>query len=111
MKAVSVGEEADGTLVLVLRGELDYTNAGPMAAVIRETVAHRQPRAVCVDLAAVSFLDSSGIGVLVQALHAAEGAGAGFRVRRPSDKVFDQLRSSGLLELFGLADAEPEPPG
>ncbi|SNY64239.1 STAS domain-containing protein [Paractinoplanes atraurantiacus] len=109
MRAVSVGADGDGTLVVVLRGELDYTNSRDVATVIREAVAERRPPAVRVDLAEVGFLDSSGIGVLVQALQAAEDVPAGFRVQNPRDKVLDQLRISGLLELFGLVDAAAGP--
>ena len=111
MQAVSVGEAAGGTLVLVLRGEIDYTIAERVAVVMCDAVADRSPPAVCVDVTAVSFLDSSGVGVLVQAMQAAEAVGARFSVQNPNDKVFDQLQISGLLDLFGLADAEPDASG
>src|SRR5262245_25710296 len=104
MRTVSLEPGADGALDVVLRGELDFTNATGAATAIRAAIADRRPRAVRVDLAEVSFLDSSGIGVLVQAMQAAEQVGAGFRVERACDKVADQLHISGLLEAFGLAD-------
>ncbi|WP_433294001.1 STAS domain-containing protein [Actinoplanes sp. CA-030573] len=107
MQAVSIGPEVDGTLTISLRGEVDFTNAEGAAAVIRGALAERHPRAVCVDVAEVSFLDSSGIGVLVNAMQAAEDISAGFRVENPRYKIFDQLRMSGLLDSFGLAEAPP----
>ncbi|WP_433379399.1 STAS domain-containing protein [Actinoplanes sp. CA-142083] len=105
MQAVSVGADVDGSLAVVLRGELDFTNAGEIAAVILESVADSRPLAVRVDVAEVSFLDSSGIGVLVHAMRAAEEVSAKFEVQNPRAKVLDQLRLSGLLEPFGLSDA------
>ncbi|MEU4690111.1 STAS domain-containing protein [Actinoplanes sp. NPDC023714] len=105
MQAVSLGEEADGTLVLTLCGELDFTNAGTVAAVIREAVAGHRPPAVRIDVAGVGFLDSSGVGVLVQGLQSAEEVAARFAVVNPGDKVYDQLRISGLLELFNVSGA------
>ena len=111
MQAVSIGVDVDGTLCVVLRGELDFTNAREIAAMIGEAVRHRRPGSVRVDLAEVTFLDSSGIGLLVQAMRAAEDIRAGFRAENPTDKVLDQLRISGLLEPFGLTEAAPDPSG
>ncbi len=100
MTPVTVAAAADGALEVVLRGEIDYTNAAHINEVVRTAVAGSAPPTVRVDLAAVTFLDSSGIGVLVHALKVADASGAGFRVRGPGPKVLDQLRITGLDELF-----------
>jgi anti-sigma B factor antagonist len=100
--------DAEDVLAVVLSGELDFTNASPVAAAVRETISARRPAAVRVDLAAVSFLDSSGIGVLVRAMRAAGEVSAGFRVVNPTDKVLDQLRSACLLDVFGLSESMQE---
>jgi anti-sigma B factor antagonist len=121
MQLLSVGAEGD-TLVLTLRGEIDFTNAAATTETIRSAVADmrrladpaqvlahgQRPARVRVDIAEVTFLDSSGIGVLVSALRAAQEAGAAFRVEHPNPNVFDQLGTAGLLEAFGLTDAEAE---
>ena len=105
MQLLSVGVEGD-TLVLTLRGEIDFTNAAATTETVRSAVAGQRPALVRVDLAGVTFLDSSGIGVLVTAMRAAHEVGAGFRVEHPNANVFDQLGTAGLLEAFGLVDAE-----
>ena len=105
MQPLSVGTEGDA-LVLTLTGEIDFTNAAPTTESLREAVARERPALVRVDLTAVTFLDSSGIGVLVSAMRAAGDAGAGFLVEHPNPNVFDQLATAGLLEAFGLANAE-----
>jgi anti-anti-sigma factor len=97
-----VGPDVDGLLTVLLHGELDFSNTGEFAAVIRAALEEHRPRAVCIDLSAVTFLDSSGIGLLVQAMWAAEAVPARFQVRDPQPLVLDQLRLSGLLEPFGL---------
>ena len=104
MQTVSIDVGLGGVLNVVLRGEVDFTNAAPTVDVVREAVVDRRPSAVRVDLGAVTFLDSSGIGVLVQAMKAAAAIDATFRVEHPNGKVFDQLRISGLLESFGVAE-------
>lgn len=103
MQRVSIDVGPDGSLDVALRGEIDFTNAATSAEAIRAAIVAERPAAVRVDLAAVTFLDSSGIGVLVQAMKAATAAGADFRVAHPTDKVLDQLHTAGLLEPFGVA--------
>jgi anti-sigma B factor antagonist len=105
MTPVSVTPGADGVLEVTLRGELDYTNAAQVNEVIRTAVAERAPTGVRVDLTAVSFLDSSGIGVIVTALKAARAVRADFRVRGPNAKILNQLEVTGLLELFPVEEA------
>ena len=103
MDSVSVVTAAEARLRVVLRGEIDFANAAQIIQRIRQAIARHRPQAVEVDLSAVTFLDSTGIGVLVNAMRAAHGAGAAYRVDRPNLKVRDQLRITGLLEPFGLA--------
>ena len=108
MQALSVTMDPDGTLGVALRGELDFTNAGEVTDAIRAVVERERPAAVRMDLTEVTFLDSSGIGVLVAAMRAAEEAQADYRVEHPNPKVHDQLRTTGLLAPFGLAESAPE---
>lgn len=109
MRTISVDTDADGQLTVFLRGDLDFTNASQVAGAVQEAIHRGRPAAVRVDLADVTFLDSSGIGLLVRAMKAAEEGGAAFRVANPTAKVLDQLWMSGLLEAFGLADPSEDP--
>ncbi|GIH96259.1 STAS domain-containing protein [Planobispora siamensis] len=103
MDVVSVEARNDGTLRVVLRGEIDFTNAAYVDDVIRAGVAEQRPQMVCVDLAAVTFIDSTGIGVLVHAMQTATAGHARFQVENPTGRVLDQLRTTGLAAAFGLA--------
>ena len=105
MTPVSVSSVDDGVLDVILRGEIDYTNAAPVNDVVRNSVVGGHPKLVRFDLTAVTFLDSSGIGVLVNGLKAAQAADAEFRVRGPNPKVLDQLRITGLIDLFPVEAA------
>jgi anti-sigma B factor antagonist len=105
MTPVSVNAADHGVLDVMLRGEIDYTNAASVNQVIRLAVAQRQPSLVRIDLTEVTFLDSSGIGVLVHGMKEARSADAQFLVRGASPKVLDQLRITGLVELFPVEAA------
>lgn len=100
MEPVSVSAGAAGTLDVVLRGEIDYTNASEVAETVRGAVHSALPSTVRVNLADVTFLDSSGIAVLVTAMKAARETRAEYRVWAPQPRVLDQLRMTGLIDLF-----------
>ncbi|GGS91657.1 hypothetical protein GCM10010156_57420 [Planobispora rosea] len=102
MDAVSVNTVPGGALHVVLRGEIDFTNSAWVRKVICDAVAEQRPPAVRVEMAEVAFLDSSGIGMLVDVMRAAGEADAAFRVEHPTSRVYDQLRTAGLLAAFGL---------
>jgi anti-anti-sigma factor len=100
MSAVSFTPRSDGVLEVALRGDIDYTNAAGVTEVIREVVRREQPAAILVNMAAVEFLDSSGIAVLVKAMRSAREEGADYRVSAPGPRVLDQLRMTGLIDIF-----------
>src|SRR5436305_13065891 len=107
MPPVWIDPRDDGVLDVILRGEIDYTNAAPVTQTVTDAVDRVRPVAVRVDLTAVTFLDSSGIGVLITGMKAAREIAADYRVRGPNPKVLDQLRITGLAELFPVDDAAP----
>jgi anti-sigma B factor antagonist len=104
MQALSISTGTDGVLGVTLRGEIDFTRSAQISEAIRAAVERERPGVVRVEMAEVTFLDSSGIGVLLAAMKAAQQVLAAYRVEHPSPKVFDQLRMSGLLEAFGLGE-------
>jgi anti-sigma B factor antagonist len=107
MTPVSVNTRADGLLEVILRGEIDYTNAGLVTDTVTSAVERSRPAAVRVDLTEVTFLDSSGIGVLITGMKAAREVQADYRVAGPNPKVLDQLRITGLVDLFPVDPADP----
>jgi len=92
----------ESTLHIDLSGEIDFTNSTTVGGAVRDSVAQAQPRTVRVDLSGVTFLDSSGIGVLVIAHKATVAAGATYQVTGPNPEVYEQLRLTGLVDLFGI---------
>ena len=96
---VAAVEEQDHAVVVRLAGELDLYNADE----VRETldrVCARDPGRVIVDLADVSFIDSTGLGVLVEA-----------RSKLTDRKTFilsgPQPETRRALEISGLAKHMP----
>jgi anti-sigma B factor antagonist len=95
-------QDHGGTIVLVLRGEVDLTTAGRVRDAV--DVAVTDPgRSLVFDLDAVSFMDSSGVAVL---LAAAERAPR-IEVRAASPIVRRILETTGVTEIVGLQAPEP----
>jgi anti-sigma B factor antagonist len=94
--------EQDGVLEVSLFGDIDFANSATVRETIRVAVSEKRPTAVRIDLKAVTFLDSSGIAVLVIAGRVATAAEARYTVVNPTPAVYEHLRMTGLAELFGV---------
>jgi len=92
-----------GTWVVTVSGDLDLASAPQLEAVF-EALEARASDQVLVDLAAVSFLDSSGIRAVVRAKRRLDGIGATLVI----DAVSDAARQ--VLEISGILDALSEQP-
>jgi len=87
-------ERANGAVVVSLAGELDLYNANVVRDVLLECCAESPDRLI-VDLSGVKFIDSTALGVLIEA-----------RTRMPNRRGF-LLAAPGLetrraLEISGL---------
>jgi anti-anti-sigma factor len=84
--------------VVHLSGEIDIA----ATAALRQVLDERSDQVVVLDFSAVTFLDSSAIGVLVGALHRAETDGGTVILRdvRPAQRRVIEL--VGLAETFGI---------
>ena len=84
---------ADGQLVIVVAGEVDMATA----PLLERCLAAHTDHDVTVDLAAVTFLDSTGLSTLVNARRALGAAGHTRRTTGEQDHVRTVLEIAGLL--------------
>ena len=96
----------DGTAIVAVVGEIDFTNADEVAHAIRNAVAQWSPATVRVDLRQATFIDSTGLGALIAGYRAAMDGASRFVVTNPSSGFRRVLVVTGLCELFGVADQE-----
>lgn len=83
------------------RGELDMSNAEALREAL---VVQRVPgRLVFLDLSRLSFMDSSGIKVLLEADAAARANGHSLSITRLSAPVRRVLEITGLLDRLPIA--------
>jgi stage II sporulation protein AA (anti-sigma F factor antagonist) len=100
--------DRDDHVLLALRGDVDFAAHPTLVAQINTLVA--VGRAVVVDCAGVTFLDSMGLRALVEGLRAAAAAGLGFELAAPSAPVLRVIELSGTAELFTIRGAIAEDP-
>ncbi|MEV5321573.1 STAS domain-containing protein [Streptomyces sp. NPDC052687] len=98
--SVSQRTTADGVHVVALAGAIDHTTAG----VFHEALTlppDSAPHAV-IDFHRVTFMDSSGINVLVAANNTARARGGSLRLAAAPRRVLDLLHIVGLDTLLPL---------
>ena len=60
-----------------------------------------------VDLSCLTFMDSTGISMLLSAVQRSDQAGKAFRVRSPNRPVRKALRLTGVDRILSIELAEP----
>jgi anti-sigma B factor antagonist len=93
-------------VTVALHGEIDVLTVEQVRLAITEAVA-AGPKHIVVDLADLSFIDSTGIGAIVFGLQRSREHDIGFRLARPSGPVHQVLLLSGLLDVVEVVDPPP----
>lgn len=75
--------------------------------VIYEILAEGNKK-ILLNLADMDYIDSNGLGELVQASKEAKRHGASLRLLKPQDRVAKTLRLTNLLPLFSVYESEDE---
>ncbi|MEU0946871.1 STAS domain-containing protein [Streptomyces canus] len=91
---------ADGVRVLALAGEIDHTTTDIFRQAL--TADGGSPRYTVIDFHDVTFMDSSGINVLVAANNAARTDGGWLRLAHTPTPVLQLLRIVGLDDIIPI---------
>jgi anti-anti-sigma factor len=96
-----VSQEGHTTVVQAV-GEVDVATAPQLEECLLTAV--REGSSVRLDLTDVGFMDSTGVGAVLHAHHAAQVFFVTIAVTAASPQVDRVLRLSGLAKLVGLPD-------
>ena len=99
-----VGDRA----VLDVRGEVDILTAPDLGALV-DAVIDQGHRFVSLDLAAVDFMDASGLRVIAGAARRLNPAAGELAIRSPSKMVRRMLDITGLTAVVRLEQERPAP--
>jgi anti-sigma B factor antagonist len=100
-----VTHTADGTVV-VPQGEIDVHTATALRDCLTELVEQGQ-RALVVDLHETTFIDSTGLGVLVGALKRARQADGDLVLAAPRRSIAKVFEVTGMDKTFEVLDHRP----
>jgi anti-sigma B factor antagonist len=89
-------------VVLRLTGELDAATAPQVRAQL-VSLAQRGPCMVTIDMASLSFIDSSGLSVLVSGLKRLRENGGDLMLESPNANAMKVLEITGLTRVFAIS--------
>ena len=95
-------EATGGQAVLPLHGEIDLHVSPQIAASLREMIA-RKPAQLLVDLSGVSYVDSSGLAALIDAMQRVQQYGGKFGIvglQETVRSIFEIARLDQVFRIF-----------
>ena len=93
--------EFTGTVLKIkLRGEIDHHSAVAVRTAIDDMIRSKRPKELIIDMSAVDFMDSSGLGLIMGRLAKASEIGTSLAVANPSPRAAKMLKMAGLDRLI-----------
>ncbi len=92
-----------GVAILRLDGKLNMTTASCLRDHVGTALEDGQTR-LTVDMSKIDFMDSSGLGALINGLKAARQAGGDLKIFGPNEQVQLVLRLTNLNNLLTTVD-------
>ena len=96
MKCAAEGRE----LTVAISGEVDHHAAREILTQLERHISAVMPRSLTLDLGGVTFMDSSGIAVLLRAYRRMAELGGALTVRNVPEQAGKVLRAAGLERLM-----------
>src|SRR2546429_3339570 len=97
-----------GVAVVAVTGELDVSTSGLLREGLLRVLTDENHRGLVVNLAGVTFIDSTGIGVLVGIWHRVRAMHSSLALAAPSPRARGILDTTGLAKAFSVYDSEAE---
>jgi anti-sigma B factor antagonist len=101
-------QEIDGVSVVALDGRIVLgEESGALRETVKKLMANGKKKIV-LNLANVTYIDSSGLGILVAAYASAKNQGASIRLCALGNKFREVLQITKLLTIFDVYDTLAE---
>jgi stage II sporulation protein AA (anti-sigma F factor antagonist) len=97
------GTRSGQTLQISLKGELDHHNAEYARSWIDAVLKDLSIRELVLDMKGVSFMDSSGIGVILGRYRTLAERGGNMTIKNASKSIARILKMSGIYTLVNSA--------
>jgi stage II sporulation protein AA (anti-sigma F factor antagonist) len=101
-------EYTGGLLVVRIKGEIDHHGAVSMRSGIDSEILETRPSKLILDLSAVDFMDSSGLGLILGRYAAIKGIGGELLVINPNAGVLKILKLAGAERMIRIETVDVE---
>ncbi len=101
-RATFVCDSAGSLLTVRIRGEIDHHTAGSIRQGIDALLYERRPRKLLLDLSAVTFMDSSGLGLIMGRFSVVRELGGELVVWNPSRETQSILYLAGMERMVRI---------
>ncbi len=98
-------KENDDVAILTMSGEIDLYNAPQIRDTINDLIAQGKYKVV-INLASVSYIDSSGIGALISSLSNLKRHQGGMKIAHVTGSVRKVFELTKLSSFFDIFDSE-----
>ena len=95
-----------GVAVVKVTGEVDVSTSSSLRNSLLRVIADENHHGLVVNLASVSFLDSTGVGVLVGIWHRVCATRGCLALAAPSRQARRVLETTGLTKVLPIYDTE-----
>lgn len=92
----------NGIMKIKILGDIDHHSAKGIREKIDTQIFSCKPRSILLDLSAVEFMDSSGLGLILGRFTIAKDLGAGFKIINPAYGVKKILELAGIERLMKI---------
>ena len=96
-------------LTAYLEGEIDHHTAKTIREDIDDAIERMTPSLIILDFREVTFMDSSGIGLVMGRYRQAQYCGAEIHVVNPSPQIYKVMRLAGLDRLAQIEKTPTRP--
>lgn len=89
----------DNILTAYIEGEIDHNSATGIRTEVDGAAQSLKPRLLCLDFSGVSFMDSSGVGLVMGRYRQMKLLGGKLKVTNVPDRMYRIFAMSGLESL------------
>lgn len=99
-------EVKENTLVAYISGEVDHHTAKSIRSEIDSEIERINPEKVILDFSAVTFMDSSGIGLVMGRYKIMQTLGGTVAIQNPPEHIKKVMRLAGLDKIANIINTK-----
>ena len=100
--------QEDETSILSIKGKVNFEVTPQLKEVINDAIAEKQSKLLVINMEGVSFIDSSGLGLLLAARKKLDGIGSMLHICNVSAQVKKAFDQTNLTNYFSIFASEQE---